>query len=45
MLLIDRRTVYQMIYEKRIPYLKAAGRVLFDTEEIEAWLRRHRKAS
>ncbi|SRR5260370_1309013 len=34
-----RRTIYDMVEQRRIPYRKAGGRLLFDLDEIIAWTR------
>ncbi len=35
---LKRQTVYQLSSEGRIPRIKLGGRLLFDEEEIQAWL-------
>jgi excisionase family DNA binding protein len=31
------RTIYDMVEQKRIPYRKVGGRLLFDADEIIEW--------
>ena len=31
-------TLYKYIYQKRIPYIKLGGRVLFDPEKLREWV-------
>ena len=37
-----RYQIYDWVRNEQIPYLRTVGRILFDREEIEKWLRRHR---
>jgi excisionase family DNA binding protein len=36
------KTVYTWTSKKTIPHLKIGGRVLFDEQELEAWMERFR---
>lgn len=40
---VDRYRVYQWVRDNKIPYLRTVGRILFDPNEIETWLRRERR--
>lgn len=40
---VDRYRVYEWVRDGQIPYLRTVGRILFDPDEIEQWLRRDRK--
>lgn len=42
---VARYRVYAWVRDEKIPYLRTVGRILFDSEEIEQWLRRDRKDS
>lgn len=42
---VDRYRVYEWVRDGQIPYLRTVGRILFDPDEIDAWLRRERSAS
>ena len=35
--------LYQLVKEEKIPYLRVVRKILFDTNELEVWLRRHRE--
>ncbi|MGH9968826.1 MAG: helix-turn-helix domain-containing protein [Pyrinomonadaceae bacterium] len=35
-----KRTIYDMVEQKRIPYRKVGGRLLFDLAEIIEWTKR-----
>lgn len=35
-----KRTIYDMVEQKRIPYRKVGGRLLFDLVEIIEWTKR-----
>jgi excisionase family DNA binding protein len=35
-----KRTIYDMVEQKRIPYRKVGGRLLFDLDEIIDWTRK-----
>ncbi|HWG74113.1 MAG TPA: excisionase family DNA-binding protein [Acidimicrobiales bacterium] len=37
------RHVRRLIAERRVPYIKVGGRVRFDPEDIEGWLRASRR--
>lgn len=37
MLHLTPRTIYNMVSQRRIPFRKAGGQLLFDVREIEAW--------
>lgn len=39
---VDRYRVYEWVRHGQIPYLRTVGRILFDPDEIEQWLRRDR---
>ena len=36
--LTSSSSLYYLINERRLPYLRRGGRLLFDTREIDAWL-------
>lgn len=36
-------TIYAFIREKKIPSYKVGGKRLFDQDEIEAWMKKHRE--
>ena len=38
---ISLTTIYQMVTEKRIPYLRIGSMIRFDPRAIAAWLREH----
>ncbi len=40
---VARYRIYEWIRDDEIPYLKTVGRFLFDGEEVENWLKRHRQ--
>jgi len=42
--LTSSSSLYYLINERRLPYLRRGGRLLFDTREIDAWLRGHDSA-
>lgn len=35
---MDRQSIYQLIHQNKIPYMKPAGKLFFDRVEIEKWL-------
>jgi excisionase family DNA binding protein len=35
---ISRSTIYKMVMNKSIPFIKLPGRLLFDQEELQNWL-------
>jgi excisionase family DNA binding protein len=37
-----RRTIYDMVEQKRIPHRKVGGRLLFDLDEIIEWTKEKR---
>jgi len=37
-----RRTIYDMVEQKRIPHRKVGGRLLFDLDEIIEWTKQKR---
>lgn len=39
---VDRFRIYAWVRDGQIPYLRTVGRILFDPEEIDQWLRRDR---
>ena len=42
--LTSSSSLYYLINERRLPYLRRGGRLLFDTRELDAWLRGHDSA-
>lgn len=42
---VARYRIYEWVRDNQIPHLRTVGRILFDPNEIEAWLRRARKES
>ena len=42
--LTSSSSLYHLINEWRLPYLRRGGRLLFDTRELDAWLRGHDSA-
>lgn len=42
---VARYRVYEWVKADQIPYLRTVGRILFDPNEIEQWLKRERKGS
>lgn len=45
LLKVARYRVYEWVKADQIPYLRTVGRILFDPNEIEEWLRRERADS
>lgn len=45
LLKVARYRVYEWVKADQIPYLRTVGRILFDPNEIEEWLRRERMGS
>ena len=41
---VSRHTVRKLVREKAIPYYRIGRRVIFDTDELAAWLRARRVA-
>lgn len=39
---ISKSQIYCMTSQRRIPFIKAGRRVLFDPEQIEKWMDSHR---
>jgi len=39
---LSRSTIYHLTSGRAIPHFKIGQRLLFDEEELEAWLERHR---
>ena len=35
-----KRTIYDMVEQRRIPFRRVGGRLLFDLDEIVAWTRK-----
>ena len=35
---LSPKTLYSKVCKREIPYIKAGGRLLFDKQEIDAWL-------
>jgi excisionase family DNA binding protein len=42
MLSVNKRTIYDWVYEKRIPYYKIGGILRFSSDEIDNWLKKKR---
>ena len=40
---ITKGGVYNLTHERQIPYFKRGGRIYFDAEEIDAWIRADRR--
>lgn len=38
---LKKPTIYKKICERKIPYIKLGGKVLFDLEKLEAWVNKH----
>ena len=36
---ISKKTIYNLVSQRRIPYLKACGALRFSKAEIEQWIR------
>lgn len=45
LLKVARYRVYEWVKADQIPYLRTVGRILFDPDEIEQWLKRERMGS
>lgn len=39
LLRISKSTIYKMVMDRRIPFIKASGRLLFDEVEIRDWVK------
>ena len=37
---LSKSTIYKMVSKNEIPYIKIGSRTLFDTEQIDKWVRR-----
>lgn len=40
---LSKSTLYKFVCDRRIPNYKVKGKLLFDTREIEDWLRQYRR--
>jgi excisionase family DNA binding protein len=40
----SRSALQRLIVEHRLPYCRRGGKLLFDTRELDAWLRGHASA-
>lgn len=38
---LKKSTIYKLICQKKIPYLKIGARVLFDPKKLENWVQNH----
>lgn len=43
LLRVEQKTVYNWVWEGKIPYLKANGRLLFRRDEIDEMLQKHQE--
>jgi excisionase family DNA binding protein len=39
---MKKNTLYQWVNQRRIPHLKFGGRVKFDLQELEGWIKKRR---
>ncbi len=40
---LTKRTLYNKVNRRTIPHYKIDGRILFDPDELEAWVRTHKQ--
>lgn len=38
---MSESTIYHWVNKEQIPYIKLGGRILFDREEIDRWVKSH----
>jgi len=38
---VSKKTLYNWIWLRKIPYFKVNGKILFDKNEIENWVEKH----
>jgi len=36
---LKKSTIYKMVFNRKIPFLKFSGRVFFDEDEVENWVK------
>ncbi len=39
---LKQAQIYQLVKEKRIPFVRIGRAIFFDRDEIEEWLKKHR---
>jgi excisionase family DNA binding protein len=39
---LSKSSIYKKVMRKEIPFIKATGSLLFEIEEIDNWLKKHR---